>query len=146
MRGKVVGIDLYTWLHKDLVGLGHGPGNDQMEEVVKCTLARARRLAQAGIQAVFCVEGDLLPGKADTAEGRTHVRAAAMEALFALYEEGDELGNELLEGAVVTREESEQMFEQLRKLRSAAACITVDMLYLLLRKLRWTPSTHQIGH
>jgi hypothetical protein len=62
MRGKVVGIDLYTWLHKDLVGLGHGPGNDQMEEVVKCTLARARRLAQAGIQAVFCVEGDLLPG------------------------------------------------------------------------------------
>ena len=88
MRGKVVGIDLYTWLHKDLVGLGHGPGNDQMEEVVKCTLARARRLAQAGIQAVFCVEGDLLPGKADTAEGRTHIRAAAMEELLPLYEEG----------------------------------------------------------
>jgi hypothetical protein len=107
-----------------------------MEEVVKCTLARARRLAQAGMQAVFCVEGDLLPEKAETAEGRTQIRTAAMEELLALYEEGDELGNELLEGAVVTRVESEQMFGQLRKLRSSAACITVDMLHLLLHKLR----------
>ena len=82
------------------------------------------------------MEGDLLPGKAETAEGRTQIRAAAMEELLALYEEGDALGDELLEGTVFTREESEQMFEQLRKLRSAAACITVDMLHLLLRKLR----------
>ena len=117
-RGKTVGIDGYSWIHKAIYNSGHEivVQKDTSSYMAKVA-AKFELLKQYGIKIVIVFDGDKLPSKNNTENEREEKRNEKRDRAKTLLQEGNiiEANKRFSESIDVTPQLAYETLEYLKK-------------------------------
>lgn len=117
-RGKTVGIDGYSWIHKAVYNSGHDlVVQKDTSSYMNKVATKFELLKQFNIKAVIVLDGDKLPSKSDTEQNREEKRNEKRDLAKQLLQEGNilEANKRFSESFDVTPQLAYETFEFLKK-------------------------------
>jgi 5'-3' exonuclease len=89
-KGKVLGVDAYVWLHRGAYGCAEALATGRRTDAyVKYAMGKIRMLQHYGVTPYVVFDGDRLPAKAGTEDGREKRRAECLAKALQLNQQGN---------------------------------------------------------